>query len=104
MRYSRTTFQFRQNPILFLVKHFYAKVDNYQFTVAAAYTADNLCTKQGNVGLKSAAYKQERLMMTRVRYFELCIDFNTLTGREKDTFLTWLFFRFLQLHASYLRD
>ena len=27
------------------------------FTSAAAYTADNLCTKQGNVGLKSAAYK-----------------------------------------------
>ena len=27
------------------------------FTAAAAYTADNLCTKQGNVGLKSAAYK-----------------------------------------------
>ena len=33
------------------------------FTTAAAYTADNLCTKQGNVGLKSAAYKQERLQI-----------------------------------------
>ena len=26
-------------------------------------TADNLCIKQGNVGLKSAAYKQERLQI-----------------------------------------
>ena len=33
------------------------------FTVAAAYTADNSCTKQGNVGLKSAAYKRERLQI-----------------------------------------
>ena len=33
------------------------------FTEAAAYTADTLCTKQGNVGLKSAAYKRERIMM-----------------------------------------
>ena len=31
--------------------------------MAAAYTADNLCTKQGNVGLKSAAYKRERLQI-----------------------------------------
>ena len=31
------------------------------FTEAAAYTADNLCTKQGNLGLKSMAYKQEQL-------------------------------------------
>ena len=37
------------------------------FTEAAAYTADNLCTKQGNVGLKSTAYKRERLMIARVR-------------------------------------
>ena len=28
------------------------------FTRAAAYTADNVCTKQGNVGLKSAAYRR----------------------------------------------
>ena len=33
------------------------------FTKAAAYTADNLCTKQGNVGLKSAAYKWEQLQI-----------------------------------------
>ena len=33
------------------------------FTAAAAYTADNLCTKQGNVGLKSAAYKREWLQI-----------------------------------------
>ena len=38
------------------------------FTAAAAYTADNLCTKQGNTGLESAAYNQERLMMARVWY------------------------------------
>ena len=38
------------------------------FTVAVAYTADNLCTKQGNVGLKPVAYKRERLMMACVRY------------------------------------
>ena len=31
--------------------------------MAAAYTADNLCTKQGNVGLKSTAYKWERLQI-----------------------------------------
>ena len=35
----------------------------------AADTADNLCTKQGNVGLKSTAYKRERLMMACVRHF-----------------------------------
>jgi hypothetical protein len=40
------------------------------FTKAAAYTADNLCKKQGNVGIKSVAYKQERIMMARVRYSE----------------------------------
>ena len=28
------------------------------FTKAAAYTADNICTKQENMGLKSAAYKK----------------------------------------------
>ena len=44
------------------------------FTVAAANTADNLCTKQGNVGLESAAYKQERLMMARVRYIGFAKD------------------------------
>ena len=33
------------------------------FTKAVAYTADNLCTKQGNVGPKSAAFKQERLQI-----------------------------------------
>ena len=31
--------------------------------MAAAYTADNLCTKHGNVSLKSAAYKWERLQI-----------------------------------------
>ena len=36
------------------------------FTIAAAYTADNLCTKQGNVGLKSATYKRERLQIKSV--------------------------------------
>ena len=29
---------------------------------------DNLCTKQGNVGLKSAPYNQERVIMECVRY------------------------------------
>ena len=33
------------------------------FTTASAYTADNLCTKQGNLGLKSAAYKPEWLQI-----------------------------------------
>ena len=27
------------------------------------YTADNLCTKQGNLGLKSAVYNQERVII-----------------------------------------
>ena len=31
--------------------------------MAAAYTADNLRTKQGNVGLESAAYKREWLQI-----------------------------------------
>ena len=33
------------------------------FTKAVAYTADNLCSKQGNVVLKSVAYKRERLQI-----------------------------------------
>ena len=28
---------------------------------------DNLCTKQGNVGIKSAVYSQKRVIMVRVR-------------------------------------
>ena len=31
----------------------------------------NLCTKQGNMGLKSAVYNQERVIMARVRYFKV---------------------------------
>ena len=31
---------------------------------------DNLCTKQENLGLKSAVHNQEQVMMARVRYSE----------------------------------
>ena len=33
---------------------------------------DNSCTKQGNVGIKSAIYNQERVIMARVWYLFLC--------------------------------
>ena len=31
---------------------------------------DNLCTKQGNLGLTTAVYNQERVIMASVRYLD----------------------------------
>ena len=39
----------------------------------AVNITDNLCAKQGELCLKSAAYNQERVIMTRVRYIIFCL-------------------------------
>ena len=54
-----SNFEYRTRAIISRGLHFFYSF----FTVAVAYTADNLCTKQGNVGLKSAVYKQELLQI-----------------------------------------
>ena len=44
---------------------------------------DNLCTKQGNVGLKSEVYNQEGVIMARERYLTI---FLTELVRMSDSF------------------
>ena len=59
--------------------------------MAAAYTADNLCIKQGNVGLKSrVASNQERLMMAHIWYL-LLISTNLQSGKIKTIILSSMF-------------
>ena len=51
------------------------------FSVQLTLHTDNLCTKQGNLDLKSAVYNQERVKMARVNKGLLLAQFYALSAK-----------------------
>ena len=61
---------YRWRTIISCGLHIFYPIFHCGFYCRAVSITDNLCTKKGNLGLKSVVYNQELVIMARVRYMK----------------------------------